>query len=825
MASRSSFAFNISGERVGTTKPPSRGGQRATQVASRQSFDDRRGGTAPASSASSASDFEPSWHLDLGGLLNGGEKRSPTQPDGAGAGGGGAGAGGGGAGGAGGAGGDGQRGGAGRSIYSRGNDVRSSSEALRYATAAYGQPARRNTSSREGSRVSRSQQSKRGQAGAASTTPVRRLVDSPYGDALARPGSRPSTNGALRPGSRKSGQSRFMTGARPGSQGGSGLGADSLSVRSSWNGSGSGVGSRGGTPGSRVRVQAQAQREAQAKAQREAKGKAKAQRDSSLNDSGQTAASADEDDTNAESTDELHEQQRQIDSMSPTAIQASDVPGSAGPRRKTSAARPAALEHFPTRAARVDSESDSDLDDQLGGEMEVSEETFSNQPGGYADLDGRPSTAHRGVERPTTAGFMADGESTAEPTDRRSADRDSSLDREAVNGTLAGEWASAGGQTGSPGMSGNRQRYNLGNSRWRSTDEGARNPGSARQWRGSAGQNELGTDESGESSSSPFDRRARSAAAANSRNSLSPTELEDRPPSRGKAPPEALYLSGTLTSERSVDDMHPAHRLLSGQDAIDAAKARSASQPAAGGSPPAPGIGSTAAAAAGRSAFTTVPPASAVAVPPKQPAQPAQPSLSVPNSARSLPASTLGYQRDPFSPKDPTSSPVEGESAIDSVGGAGAAGGGAGGNSLSDEDDSDSNLLFQKRPPSRQKPPPDALHLDLPPRPFVPNSGQAHIERPPTASSKRRPQRAHTAGPLRGSAAQRDANDPFPMPGVGGGGGGNQSRPLSGFGRPTTRQELEELMGPLSRTELASAQVRNVQYSTVHYTTFVHHNR
>lgn len=78
MGSRGGFAFNVSGSAVGTAKPVSRGGQRAGHRAgvSHQSFDDRRGGTAPAKT--SGADFEPSWHLDLGGLLNGGEKRSPA---------------------------------------------------------------------------------------------------------------------------------------------------------------------------------------------------------------------------------------------------------------------------------------------------------------------------------------------------------------------------------------------------------------------------------------------------------------------------------------------------------------------------------------------------------------------------------------------------------------------------------------------------------------------------------------------------------------------------------------------------------------------------
>jgi hypothetical protein len=52
------------------------------------------------------------------------------------------------------------------------------------------------------------------------------------------------------------------------------------------------------------------------------------------------------------------------------------------------------------------------------------------------------------------------------------------------------------------------------------------------------------------------------------------------------------------------------------------------------------------------------------------------------------------------------------------------------------------------------------------------------------------------------------------MPGVRGGqGGAGNNRPLSGFGRPTTRQELEELMGPLSKSELASAQVSEFRQS------------
>ena len=383
MANRSGFAFNISGSAVGTAKPASRGGQRAR--VSRQSFDDRRGGTAPAKS--SGAEFEPSWHLDLGGLWNeslNGEKPAGTESGS----------------------------GAGvrpRSIYSRGNDVRSSSEALRYATAAYGQPARRNSSREGGSRASRSQQSKRGPVAAVPSTaqrppqtaPVRTLVDSPYGDALARPGSRP--------GSRK--PPRFM---------GAGLRGESLSVRSSWHGSsssggggGGGGSARGDTPGSRVRAQAQAQRMAQAKAQREAQSKVITQRDSLLNDSDSVGSGGEADGT-AQSTDELHERQRHIDSMSPTKIKPSEVPGSAGHRRSSTAARtPSAVEHFPV-PARVNSDSDSDLEDQLGAELEVSEETFPKQPGGYAERDvGRPTTAHR-ADRPSTAGLLAARESAAE---------------------------------------------------------------------------------------------------------------------------------------------------------------------------------------------------------------------------------------------------------------------------------------------------------------------------------------------------------------------------------------------------------------------------
>ena len=97
----------------------------------------------------------------------------------------------------------------------------------------------------------------------------------------------------------------------------------------------------------------------QAKAQREAQGKVKTQRDSLLNDSGRVDSEAD---TTAQSTEELHERQRHIDSMSPTKIQASELPGSAGPRRSSTAARTtAAIEHFPVRVARVDSDSDSDM--------------------------------------------------------------------------------------------------------------------------------------------------------------------------------------------------------------------------------------------------------------------------------------------------------------------------------------------------------------------------------------------------------------------------------------------------------------------------------
>jgi hypothetical protein len=108
----------------------------------------------------------------------------------------------------------------------------------------------------------------------------------------------------------------------------------------------------------------------------------------------------------------------------------------------------------------------------------------------------------------------------------------------------------------------------------------------------------------------------------------------------------------------------------------------------------------------------------------------------------------------------------------------------------------------------RQKPPPEAVHLDLPPphlcgspskfRVDVPGARESQAnERPLTASSKKRPIRHKSAGPLRGSRSKDD--DTFSARSV--------NRPLSGFGRPTTRQELEQLMGPLSKSELASAQV------------------
>ncbi len=766
MGSRGGFAFNVSGSAVGTAKPVSRGGQRAGHRAgvSHQSFDDRRGGTAPAKT--SGADFEPSWHLDLGGLLNGGEKRSPAaQSSGNESGSAGAGAGGR----------DARRSGTGRSLYGRGNDVRSASEALRYATAAYGQPARRNASREGGNRASRSQQFKRGQvAGVVTsaqkppqTAPVRKLVDSPYGDALARPGTRP--------GSRK--PSRFVGGPRSSLQGGPAVPGESLSVRSSWNASnsnssssgGGGTGSRGDPPSSRAR--AQAQRQAQAKAQREAQGKVKTQRDSLLNDSDRVDSVGDPDAT-TQSTNELHERQRHIDSMSPTKIQASELPGSAGPRRSSTAARTTApIEHFPVRAARVDSDSDSDLDDQLGGEVEVSEETFSKQPRGYTEL-GRPTTAHR-AERPSTAGLM--GESTVE-SDRPGLHSDRSPDTADLDSSSMPRTT--------------EQRYRLASNRWRSFDTDEVNPDSARQWVDASAQKELGPRSESQSSSSSFNRRVRSAAAisTSNRNTISPTELEDRPPSRGKAPPEALYLSGTLTSDRSMDKLRPARLKLADQETTGATHARSASQPLAGAR-----SGGSPDDTAGRSAFTTVPPASALAVPTKQPS-------SAPNSARSLPASALGYQEDLLMPQKPSSSTIDGQSTNEPTREMGPAGAGSSG----DDSDEGGNLLFQKRPPSRQKPPPDALHLDLPPRHFV---GGAHIERPPTASSKRRPQRARTAGPLRNRGGE-DANSPFSIPGVRGGqGGAANNRPLSGFGRPTTRQELEELMGPLSRTELASAQV------------------
>lgn len=171
-----------------------------------------------------------------------------------------------------------------------------------------------------------------------------------------------------------------------------------------------------------MRAQAQAQREAQAKAQREASAQAlaKAAREPAV-ESNHAVSTAATDDTSTSSAgpsgeDELFEQQRHIDSMSPTSIQARDVPDSQRPGQGTPS-RPAAIQHFPVRAARVESDSDSDLDDQLGGELEVSEETF------VEGSDGRPTTAQRGrTQRPTTAGF-ADGESRAEPADRETSSR------------------------------------------------------------------------------------------------------------------------------------------------------------------------------------------------------------------------------------------------------------------------------------------------------------------------------------------------------------------------------------------------------------------
>ena len=129
-----------------------------------------------------------------------------------------------------------------------------------------------------------------------------------------------------------------------------------------------------------------------------------------------------------------------------------------------------------------------------------------------------------------------------------------------------------------------------------------------------------------------------------------------------------------------------ARRRASGESSGDAAKTRSMSQPLGNNSPsPGPtGVAvqrSYSGATPGRSAFTTVPPASAVAVPPKQPE-------SQPTSARSLPPSSSAYQQqNPFSPKDAgtegAAPPAEEEPTDYS----------------SDED----GMLFQKRPPSRQK--------------------------------------------------------------------------------------------------------------------------
>ena len=128
-----------------------------------------------------------------------------------------------------------------------------------------------------------------------------------------------------------------------------------------------------------------------------------------------------------------------------------------------------------------------------------------------------------------------------------------------------------------------------------------------------------------------------------------------------------------------------ARRRASGESSGDAAKTRSMSQPLGNNSPsPGPtGVAvqrSYSGATPGRSAFTTVPPASAVAVPPKQPE-------SQPTSARSLPPSSSAYQQNPFSPKDTgtegAAPPAEEEPTDYS----------------SDED----GMLFQKRPPSRQK--------------------------------------------------------------------------------------------------------------------------
>eukprot|EP01047_Picozoa_sp_COSAG01_P071581 COSAG01_NODE_11150_length_1994_cov_1.278861_1_plen_171_part_10 len=92
--------------------------------------------------------------------------------------------------------------------------------------------------------------------------------------------------------------------------------------------------------------------------------------------------------------------------------------------------------------------------------------------------------------------------------------------------------------------------------------------------------------------------------------------LADRPPSRGKAPPEALFLSGTLTSGRQeqpgVGCMQDRTSASYPTGAQIISQARPLSQPAVE-------TNNSSNVTLSRPAFTTVPPASALAVPSKQP--------------------------------------------------------------------------------------------------------------------------------------------------------------------------------------------------------------
>jgi hypothetical protein len=156
--------------------------------------------------------------------------------------------------------------------------------------------------------------------------------------------------------------------------------------------------------------------------------------------------------------------------------------------------------------------------------------------------------------------------------------------------------------------------------------------------------------------------------------------LADRPPSRGKAPPEALFLSGTLTSGRQeqpgVGCMQDRTSASYPTGAQIISQARPLSQPAVE-------TNNSSNVTLSRPAFTTVPPASALAVPSKQPlvsTAPHTPSaLSSPKSADTV-----------FTAAESGSGSVLGNS-------------GAGEQASRDPDASqnESTILFERRPPSR----------------------------------------------------------------------------------------------------------------------------